>query len=113
MLSPRHGTYTNGTSGRGPSETDVEVRRTFRVTEVKMMTAYTGSRSSDESMVPAHRIISGCSRLDVPIESWAGRIPLKRREQRPSHPRSGDDTVIIHDWPLLRVGASSDDKSCD
>jgi len=77
------------------------------------MTAYTGSRSSDDSMTRAHRIISGCSRLDVPFESWAGRIPLKWREQRPTHPRSGDDAVIIHDWPLLRVGASSGDNSCD
>ncbi len=60
-----------------------------------------------------YRIISGCSRLDVPTASWAGRIPLKWREHRPHRQWRGNQATLIDEWPLHRVGPSGDTDSYD
>jgi len=77
------------------------------------MTGYLGSRGPHESIARGYRIISGCSRLDVPPACWAGRIPLTWLERPPRRIQNGDDAVIIDNWPLHRIGAPIDVGSYD
>jgi predicted TIM-barrel fold metal-dependent hydrolase len=60
---------------------------------------------------PGYRLISGCSRLDIAPACWAGRIPLKWRERRPRRIQNGEEAVLIDQWPLHRIGASTNGEA--